>query len=529
MQRVVRQFMKRRIGIVIALAAATALVLAGCSSTNGGSNVAGATGKPVKGGNLVIARSQDIISMNKTNTFDNNSLRVMEQIMEPLFMVSPDGKKLEPWLATGYTISKDQLTYTINLRKGVKFSNGTPMTAADVKFSIDQDTASGAAGWGFINAAIKQVSVVDPSTVQVTVKHPWGPLIADLSLFSNGIVPNNYGGKTQAQFYNAPVGTGPFVWDFWKKGQSLKLTKNASYWQTGKPYLNSVTWTVVPDSNTRKLQLQGNQIDIDDTPDWSSLASLKSSPGVNATTFTSTQLDYIAFNENRAPFNDVHIRTAISEATDRNAMVKAVLFGNGSPAYSMLSPGTPFYDANAGGATYNVASAKAEMAKSSKPNGFTTTLLIQSGDPNQSSIAQIMQSELKAIGITMNIQQLDPTANKQARLAGNFDMSWNLWTMDIPDPDEWTTWAVNPTGGSNSAFTGYNNPKVIALNAQAAAETDQTKRAALYNQVQEQASKDAFLDYLFYSPYVFASTTSVHGFHVTPLGNYQLENVYKTK
>jgi peptide/nickel transport system substrate-binding protein len=256
---------------------------------------------------------------------------------------------------------------------------------------------------------------------------------------------------------------------------------------------------------------------------------LKSTPGVNASTFPSTQLDYIAFNQKRAPFSDPHVRAAISSAIDRDALVKAVLFGNGTPAYSMLSPGTPFYDKNAGGATYDVAKAKSELAKSSKPNGFTTSMLIASGDPKQASIAQILQSELKAIGITMNIKQLDPTANKQARLAGDFDMSWNLWTMDIPDPDEWTSWAVDPTGGSNSAFTNYNNPAVIALNKQAAAETDQAKRTTLYSEVQKQTSKDAFLAYLFYSPYVFASATSVQGFHVTPLGNYQLETVYLSK
>jgi peptide/nickel transport system substrate-binding protein len=514
--------------MVVAVAAAAALVLGGCSTANS-SSASSASGKPVEGGNLVIARSQDIISMNATDTFDNNSLRVMEQIMEPLFMVSNNGKTLKPWLATGYTISKNQLVYTINLRKGVKFSNGKTMTASDVKFSIDQDTKSGAAGWGFINAAIKEVSVVNASTVQITVSHPWGPLIADLSLFSNGIIPDNYGGKTEAAFYQAPVGTGPFVWDYWKKGQAVKLTKNPNYWQKGLPYLSSVTWTVVPDANTRKLQVQGNQIDIDDTPDWSTFASLKATPGVNAMTFPSTLMDWIAFNENRAPFNDVHIRTAISDAIDRNAMVKAVLFGNGTPAYSMLSPGTPYYDPNAGGDTYNVTKAKAAMAASSKPNGFTTTLLIQSGDANQASIAQIMQSELKVIGINMKIEQLDPTANKQARLAGNFDMSWNQWSMDIPDPDEWTSWAVNPKGGSNSAFTGYDNPKVIALNSQAAAETDPTKRAALYDQVQTITSQDAFIAYLFYSPYSYVATDQVKGFYVTPLGNYQLANVYKTK
>jgi peptide/nickel transport system substrate-binding protein len=515
-------------GVVIAaIATTTVLALAGCSG--GGTSTSSSGGAPTKGGNLTIARSADIVSMDNTDTFDNNSIRVMEQIMEPLFQASPDGTKLQPWLATGYTMSADKKTYTIKLRKGVKFSNGKPMTAADVVFSINADTKTGNTGWGYINSAIQSISAVDSETVKIQLKYAWAPLIADLSLFSNGIVPDNYGGKTKAAFYDAPVGTGPYKWDYWKKGQSLKLTANKDYWQKGKPYLSSVTWNVVPDANTRKLQVQGGQIDIDDTPDWSSFASLKSSPNVNAVTFPSTQIDYIAFNQKRAPFNDPHIRTAISEATDRNAMVKAVLFGHGSAAYSLLMPGVPYFSKDAGGAKYDVAAAKKEMAESTKPHGFTTTLLIASGDPNQTSIAQIMQSELKAIGITMNIKQLDPTANHAARVASDFDMAWSAWTMDIPDPDEWTSFAVDPSGGANSAFTFYNNPAVVKINKEAEAETDTTKRQALYTQLQQQTSKDAFLDYLFYSPYVYATTSKVKGFHVTPLGNYLLQDVYKTK
>ncbi len=522
--------MNKQIGVAIAAAAtAAALILSGCSANSVTPASSSSSSAPAKGGDLVIARAADIISMDKTMTFDNNSLRVMEQIMEPLFQASPDGKKLEPWLATGYTMSADQKTYIINLRKGVKFSNGKAVTAADVKFSIDQNTASSAAGWGFVNTAIQTISVVNPETVRIQLKYPWAPLIADLSLFANGIIPDNYGGQTKAQFYSAPIGTGPFVWDYWKKGQAVRLTANNDYWQPGKPYLDSVEWAVVPDANTRKLQVQGGQIDIDDTPDWSSLASLKSTPGVVATSFPSTEIDYIAFNQKRAPFSDPHIRMEISEAIDRNAMVQAGVFGNGTPAYSLLMPGLPYFDSNAGGATYNVAAAKKEMAESSKPNGFTTSLLIASGDPNQAAIAQIMQSDLKAIGITMNIQQLDPTANKQARLNSDFDMSINLWTMDIPDPDEWTSFAVDPNGGSHSAFTYYNNPAVVALNKKAEVETNPTKRQQLYSELQVQTSKDAFLAYLYYSPYVYATTTKVQGFHVTPLGNYLLQDVSKTK
>ena len=252
-----------------AVTAAAALVLAGCIA---GGSATGTEGAHPKGGVLTMARSADIISMDNTTTFDNNSIHVQQQIMEPLFNVSADGKDIEPWLAKSYETSEDGKTYTIHLRQGVKFSNGDPMTAEDVKFSIDADTATGSSGWGYINSAIDEVTATDDETVTISLKYPWAPLLADLSLFSNAIVPADYAGESKEEFYKHPIGTGPFVWDSWKKGQSLSLTKNDDYWQAGKPYLDGVKWTVVPDANTRKLQVQGGQVDIDDTPDWSSLA-----------------------------------------------------------------------------------------------------------------------------------------------------------------------------------------------------------------------------------------------------------------
>jgi peptide/nickel transport system substrate-binding protein len=511
-----------------AVAAVAAVALTACGGGGSGSSGSGGGSSPVNGGTLTIARAQDIISMDKTTTFDNNSIYVMEQIMEPLFTVSKDGTKVEPWLATGYDISPDKLTYTIHLRKGVKFSDGKPLTAADVKFSIDEDTKTGSDGWGYINSAIDTVTATDDNTVTIKLKYAWAPLLADLSLFSNGIIPDNYGGKTKDEFYNAPVGTGPFMWDSWTKGQSVKVTANKNYWGH-KPHLDGVTWTVVADANTRKLQLQGGQIDIDDTPDWSSFQSLKGAPGINAQTFKSTYEEYVTFNQQRKPFQDVHVRRAIAYALDRNAIIKTVLFGNGTPADSLLSPGTPFYDKDNGAPTFDMAKAKQEMAQSSVPKGFSTTMLISSGDPNQASIAQIMQSELKDLGITLKIQQLDPTAQKQARLKSDFDLVAQAWTMDIPDPDEWTSFAVDPNGGSHSAFSYYNNPKIIALNKKAEQETDDSKRADLYSQIQKIASDDSPFAYLYYAPYVFAMKDSVKGFYSTPLGNYHLEDAYKTK
>ncbi|MGN6380180.1 MAG: ABC transporter substrate-binding protein, partial [Gaiellales bacterium] len=239
---------RRRAPALALVAGLTMMVMAaaGCgsssSSSNGGSTAS--AGKPVYGGNLIIARSADSQSMDATTVFDNESIWIFEQIYQMLYTVSPNGKGVVPQLATSYTLSPDKKTYTFTLRKGVKFSNGKPMTSADVVFSIDQ-ARKASQGWGYIDGAIASVTADGPDKVIIKTKYPWAPLLADIALFSNGIVPNNYGGESKAAFYQHPIGTGPFKWDYWHKGSALKLVKNPLYWEKGKPYLNSVTWTYV--------------------------------------------------------------------------------------------------------------------------------------------------------------------------------------------------------------------------------------------------------------------------------------------
>ena len=514
------------------IAVSAVLVLAACGSggSSGGGGGSGGTpsGKPVHGGDLTFAAVQDAQSMNATTVFDNNSIWIFEQIFQTLYTVTNDGKGVRPLLATSYKMSADKKTYTFTLRKGVKFSNGKPMTSADVKFSIDQNRKA-TQGWAYLDSAISSVDDPSPDTVVIHLKFPWAPLLADLSIFANGIVPNNYGGKSETDFYNAPVGTGPFKWDFWHKGSALKLVKNPLYWQKGLPYLNSVTWADVPNDNTRELQLKGGQAQIDQTPAWSTVSSLKSTSGVAMHLFNSTQTNYMAFNEQRKPFQDVHVRRAISLAIDRNALVKAILFGNGKPANSLFPPQVPFYDPNTPGLQYDVKAAKAEMAKSSVPHGFTTSILISAGNSDSKTIATILQSELKPLGIKLNITTLDPNVANNDEQTLKYDMVLTLWTMDIPDPDELATFAVDPKSGAKSFFTAYNNPAVIKATHQAEVTTDPAKRQQFYNQVQAGAANDAFMAFLYYSPYPYATTSNVHGFYVTPLGNMHMEDVWLSK
>ena len=466
--------------------------------------------------------------MDESTIFDNNSIWILEQIMQPLYTVTPNGKGVMPWLATGYTASADGKTYTFTLRPNVKFSNGQPMTSADVKFSL-QETMAASAGWGYIDAAIKSVDDPTPSTVVLHLKYQWAPLLADLSLFANGIVPNNYGGKTAAQFYQAPIGTGPFKWDYWHKGQALKPVRNADYWQKGLPYLNSVTWTDVPSDNTRELQIKGGQAQIDQFPSWSTVSSLKATPGVSMDLFNSTETNYLAFNENVKPFQDVHVRRAISLAINRESIIKAVLFGNGKPANSLFPPQVPYYDPTTPGYQYNLAAAKQQMAQSSVPHGFTTTILIPTGNSDYATISTIVQAELKPLGITVNVQTLDPNTENTNFQSEKYDMSLTLWTMDIPDPDELATFGVDPKSGAKSFFTSYDNPTVVKDTHAAEVTTAPSARQSLYNVVQTDAARDAFMAFLYYSPYPYVTTSNVHGFYVTPLGNYHMQDVWLSK
>jgi peptide/nickel transport system substrate-binding protein len=206
-----------------------------------------------------------------------------------------------------------------------------------------------------------------------------------------------------------------------------------------------------------------------------------------------------------------------------------VLFGNGQPANSFMPPQVPYYQQATAGLQYSMAAANKEMAASSVPHGFTTTILVGSGNSDQLTIATILQSELKPLGIKLNIQQLDPNTVNTDQQGLKYDMSLTYWTMDIPDPDELVTFSVDPKSGAKSFFTAYNNPQVVKDAHQAEQTLSTSGRQALYNYIQAHAASDAFMAFLYYSPYAYATTSNVHSFFVTPLGNYHMENVWLSK
>lgn len=511
----------RRTVRVAGLLATVALVLAGCG---GGSNEGSAGGgtEPQAGGDLVMVRAADSSTLMPKDPTDNTAIWVIQNIFDTLVVASADGQEVEPGLATKWEQSDDKLTWTFHLREGATFHNGDPVTAEDVKFSIDTATDPDLP-FGSLNEQIKSVEAKDESTVVVTTKVPWSPLPADLALFANSIVPKDYAGMSEKEFADKPIGSGPFKFDSWTKGQTLKIVKNAEYWDTGKPYLDSVTFNTVPDSNTRAEQLLGDQAHINEFPPYSTIEGLKSTPNVQIETFDSSKINYLNINHREAPLNDVHVRRALALALDRDAIIEAVTFGNAKPATTFMSPALWGHDPDVEGLKFDVEEAKAEMAKSKHPQGFDLKLTIGSGDPDSAAIAQIAQEAYSKIGVKLTINPLDSASSRQARMSGNFQLMTGYATTDIIDPDQMAGFLVK---GGNPINNGYKNADVDAAITEAAQTDDREKRMELYSQVQQTTTDEVALIPLYYSPAVFSFSDSVKGFKTTAVGSYTLRDTW---
>lgn len=497
---------------------------AGTSSPSGSLSTTAPAGKA--GGTVTIVRNEDAQGFDKTMVFSNGSIWIYVNLWETMTISNTDGTSVEPWIAESWTQSKDKLTWTFKIKDGVTFSDGSPMTSEDIKFSLDE-ASSTKGGWEFINSAIKQITAPDPTTLIIETKYAWAPLLADLACPSNGIVPKDYAGRSKTDYYNSPVGTGPFMWGEWKKGTSTTLKKNPNYWRKDSsggqlPYLDEVVWSVVADDNSRNVQVQGGQAQINENPPFSTLSQLESSGKVNVTLFPSTRTDYILMNQKVKYFQDQNVRLAVSYAIDRDSLIKAILFGHGTPANSLFMPTVPFYDKTTPGQTFDMAKAKAALAASAYPNGFSIVWSAMSGDSTDAAIAQVLQASLKELGITMSIKNVDPSALHALQNEQNYQISHSYWTMDIADPDELVQFAVLPEGGGHSFDTGYLNKPAQNLARKAEREFDKTKRQALYSELQKVLAESAFLPPLWYQPMPYATAKGVQGFFVKPTGLYDM-------
>lgn len=503
------------------VALSMSLVTAACTQT-AGSTKAGSTAGSQTNGNLTVARALDAIDLSPDGSFlRSTDSQIVTLIADGLYRINKDDQ-VEPAIAAAIPkVSDDQLSWTIALKPGTKFSNGASITSADVKFSLDNAKKGNQQGKLF--QSIASIDTPDAQTVVIHTATKDATLLWKLATVPAVILPNNFNGVPEKTFYQQPVGAGAFMIAERKPSVDLKLVRNPSYYGT-KANLASITFLPVKDPNTRVLRLRAGNVDMIEDPPTQQVAQLR-----NGSSFQIVSLPVgamrLGLNTTKAPLNDLHVRRAISLALDRTSMVKAALGGNGTIACSWISPTVLRGHKPAFGCTTNLAEANNEMAKSAHAQGATFTLVYDSADSQMPLTAQIIQSDLAKINIKV---ELDGTTNQlyKAALAnktfqGRFSLFATPGDPGLSVSNYIATDAESTSSPMLSVITGEY--------AQAAATFDETARFAIYYTIMDQIAENGDAIGLYNPNKLWASTTKVTGAAVLPTNKLNFTDISISK
>ncbi len=464
---------------------------------------------PTNGGAITFALSPEppfvLTSINTTLQMGI----VGSKIMEPLMALGVD-LEMRPVLATSWEISPDGLTYTFHLREGVTWHDGEPFTSADVQFTIMDVLKKLHPRGRSAFAKVTAVETPDEHTAILKLSEPAPPLLVALaSGYEAPMTPKHVFGGTDIPAnpaINQPIGTGPFVFKEWEKGNYILLEKNPDYWDAGKPHLDRIVFRIINDASARAAGLESGEIDIaglSPVP-LTDMVRLQDDPDLTITTDGYAYMSpfmLMEVNTRKPPLDDRRVRQAIAYAVNRDLMTKIVWMGYGKPATSPIpSPVEAFHAAEGTIPAYPYDTAKAEalLDEAGYPmkggKRFSITIDPIPLGTDYVRTAEFIKQQLGKVGIDASIRSQDlPTFFKRVYTDYDFDID-SLYYGAFADPTQgvqrlfWSK-SIQP-GVVYSNPTGYANPEMDRLLEAAQSENDPEKRKALYLDMQALAMTD---------------------------------------
>ena len=477
-------------------------------------------------GVLTIGRREDSSTFDPIATAQNIDFWVFSNVFDVLVRVDNAGQKLLPGLAESWDVSDDALTYTFHLRDA-KFSDGTPVTSEDVAYSLTRIRDSELSLWSDSYKIIKDMQTPDAATLVVTLDGPSAPFLSTLAMPGASIISKAaMESMGEEAFAEKPVGSGAFTVDEWRRGDRVILKKNPNYWDAANVSLDGVEWISMPDDNTRMLAVQAGELDAAIYVPFSRVEELKQDANLNVVVDPSTREDHLLMNQEHAPLDNVKVREAIDYAIDKAAIVDTVTFGIGEVANSYIPKGALYHSDDNGARGFDPEKAKALLAEAAAGE-ISLDYVVNAGNEVDEQIAILLQQQLGNVGITLNLQKMDPSQTWDMLINGEYDLSVMYWTNDILDPDQKTTFVLGHDVNMNY-MTRYQNDEVKQLVADARLEMDPAKREAMYAQIQKLAKADVHWIDLYYSPYISVTRKGVENFGQNPLGRFFLEETKKT-
>jgi peptide/nickel transport system substrate-binding protein len=488
-------------------------------------------------GTLVVGLVAEPVNLDPPQVTDLNSNRVGRRIVETLVTFPEESTQVVPGLAESWTISKDGLQYTFKLRRGITFHDGTPLNAEAVKFSIERQINPNHPAYklgkypfaNFFFGNVKAVEVLSEERVAFLLNEPRASFLSILTAGAASIVSPTAVMKWGPDYPTHPVGTGPFRFASWDRGQRVVLEKNPTYWKYPVK-VERVIYRPIVEDQARLTELLTGTLDVIVGVPADFVSQLEQNAKITLLKQVGAHVWYLGMNNQKKPFDDKRVRQALNYAVNKDAIVKDVLKGTGASSRGPVLPGTWGADPALKAYPYDPERAKKLLAEVGYPNGFSTTLWVpESGSGMQAPVAMstVMQSNLKAVGVNVSLQTMEwgaYLAKLRTKEQELFALSWMAGTED-PDmvmypllhSSQWT-----PVGPNRAL---YKNARFDALLQQARLTTDQAKRAQLYKEAQSILVDDAPWVFVDHEIQIAALSKRVQGFKLHPSFDLRVETI----
>ena len=483
---------------------------------------------------LIIAIGAEPENLDPLKMMSSPAATISEHMIERLIYLDVDGT-LQPSLAESWVPAADGLAWDLKLREGVLFHDGTPFNAEAVKFNLDRflgfTDPDNKAVFAFLLNEVREVEVAGEYLVRIHLNRPFAPIASHLSHSFVGMhSPASLQALAEGVFVEAPVGTGPFKFGSWDRGQQVVMTRNENYWG-GAPRLASVTFKFVPEAGSRVMMLEAGEVHAIAAVPPTEIARLEGVAGIEVVRQSSVRVIYLGFNMEREIFQDIRVRQALNYAIDKNALVDTVFQGVGQPSTAPVVPAVFGYT-TVGPYEYNPERAKELLAEAGFADGFDITLFHPTGRyPQDASVIVAIQAMLAEVGVNATLETREwgtyldtvivPPAEAQHDM---FMLGWGTMTLDA-DYGLYALFHSSQWPPANNV-SYYSNPEVDALLDEARVTPDRTVREGLYQQIISKIWEDAPWVFLYNEGQVNAVLSNVKGLIHHPLENISAWEAY---
>jgi len=490
-----------------------------------------------KTGTLLYARGGDSVTLDPAISQDEESNKVISNIFEGLVRFKPGTTEIEPCLAETWQVSADGREWFFYLRKNVKFHDGTPFNAEAVQFSVERqmlpNRTEDMAYAPFVFGMVESVKAINSYTVKFSLKYPYAPFLNNLAMPAAAPIVSPAAVSALGDNFSAnPVGTGPFKFGSWEKGEKLILNANLEYW--GKqPQYDRLVFTVVKNSRLRSLSLKMRLADIIDgiTP---SDARLLEQSGYSIIKKTGLDLSYLGFFTDKKPFDNPEIRRAISMSIDREQIITRLFHSGAHVANGPLPPGVLGYDPGTRPPPYDPDGARELLARNGLAEDTKITIITYTNTrvynpAGGEKLAAAIRSDLALAGIDVEIKAYPWQQYKEALFNAEGDAFLYGWISDNGDPDNFLYTLLSSSqieSGLNTSH--YRNNEVDQLLIKAQQDNDRLSREELYRKAVKTIVQDAPWVFLNNSVSLAATSPSIEGFFLSTENN-SLATVTKRK